>query len=102
MTLVPTVKILDRMREQSPESQITAFRALPQADEALLRKDAVKRMEKARADFIAVNDVSAPGCGFETDTNRLLIISADATVSDTGFVSKTEAAVFLLKRLADQ
>ena len=102
VTLVPTVKILDRMREQSPESQITAFRALPQADEALLRKDAVKRMEKARADFIAVNDVSAPGCGFETDTNRLLIISADATVSDTGFVSKTEAAVFLLKRLADQ
>lgn len=102
VTLVPTVKILDRIRTLSPESQITAFRALPQSDETLLREDAVRRMKKAGADFIAVNDVSAPGCGFETDTNRLLIISADGTVSDTGFVSKTSAAEILLRRIADQ
>ena len=101
VTLVPTEKILDRMRKLSPESQITAFRALPEPDENSRREDALRRLQRADADFIAVNDVSAPGCGFETDTNRLLILDKAGNVTDTGFVSKNAAAAALLRRLAD-
>lgn len=101
VTLIPTEKILDRMRTLSPESQITAFRALPEPDETTRREDALRRLQRADADFIAVNDVSAPGCGFETDTNRLLILDKEGHVTDTGFVSKNEAAAALLRRLAD-
>lgn len=101
VTLVPTEKILDKMRFLAPESQITAFRALPEPDEEILLSDALQRMKRADADFIAVNDVSAPGCGFETDTNRLLIIDKAGHITDTGFVSKNKAAEILLRRLAD-
>lgn len=101
LQLVPTEKILDKMRALAPDSQITAFRALPETDENLRLEDAVGRMHRAQADFIAVNDVSAPGCGFETDTNRLLIVDSDSSVTDTGFVSKNKAAKILLKTLAD-
>lgn len=102
VNLVPTEKILDKMRAAAPESQITAFRALPEPDDKSRYEDAVRRMERADADFIAVNDVSAPGCGFETDTNRLLIIDKNGRITDTGFVSKNRAAEILLRRLSDQ
>lgn len=102
ITLVPTKKILDQLRQWSPKSQIVAFRALPQSNEELLKADGLKRLQKASADFIAINDVSAPHCGFESDSNRLLILDSQGELTDTGLVSKKVAARFLLQRISNK
>ena len=53
-------------------------------------------MKIADADMIAVNDVSKPGQGFETDTNAMLAVTRDGKVTKLDFASKYEIARRLL------
>ena len=56
----------------------------------------MQRMKIADADMIAVNDVSKPGQGFETDTNAMLAVTKDGKVTKLDFASKYEIAGRLL------
>lgn len=74
LELEPTPKIIDTVRSQSPESCVVAFRALHGPSREELVRDARERLARAGAQFIAVNDVAPEDAGFESDTNRLLVI----------------------------
>jgi phosphopantothenoylcysteine decarboxylase/phosphopantothenate--cysteine ligase len=96
LSLVPTPKIIDSVKENFPNTLLVAFRALYNLEDKELLENAKARMKKAKADFIAVNDVSETGSGFETDTNRLQLISKSGEVSSLEQMSKEKAAKALL------
>ena len=96
LTLVPTVKIIDGIKKKFPKVFLVAFRALHDLSEKELLSDGKQRMKIADADMIAVNDVSKPGQGFETDTNAMLAVTKDGKVTKLGFASKFDIARKLL------
>lgn len=100
LKLKPTPKIIDSIREKYPDLFIVAFRALHGMDEAELLDNAEKRMKKAGADMIAVNDVSVEGAGFETDTNEMFIITSDGESEKIPMAAKGEVAQKIIKKIA--
>jgi len=50
--------------------------------------------------FIAVNDVTAQGGGFEVDTNRIMLLSSAGVVDEMPLLSKTAVAERLVHHVA--
>ncbi len=99
LELEPTEDILAevgvRSRELRPRPVIVGFAAetgsLDRAPDKLRRKG---------ADLLVANDVSEPGSGFGTDTNRVTILAADGSREDLPLLPKREVADRLLDRIA--
>ena len=51
--------------------------------------------------MIVANDVSAPGAGFDVDTNIITIITPDGEKSSYGKMTKREAADVILDRVLE-
>jgi len=100
LELVPTPKILDRVKEWSPSTFVVAFRAQAGLDDQALEDDARARLTKAGADLIAANDTSRPGQGFETDTNALIVIDRFGQIERISLAGKAEVARKLLAKIA--
>ncbi len=65
--------------------------------------DVARAVEKARAkgvDQLVYNDVTEPGSGFGTDTNRVTIIDAGGGLEELPLLSKAEVATRILDRVA--
>jgi phosphopantothenoylcysteine decarboxylase/phosphopantothenate--cysteine ligase len=58
------------------------------------------KLRRKGADFLVANDVSEPGSGFGTDTNRVVILAADGSHDELPLLSKREVAERLLDRVA--
>ena len=99
LELEPTEDILAevgaRARDLDPRPVIVGFAAetgsLERAPDKLRRKG---------ADLLVANDVSEPGSGFGTDTNRVVILGADGSRDELPLLSKREVADRLLDRVA--
>ena len=99
LQLEPTEDILAevgaRARDLDPRPVIVGFAAetgsLERAPEKLRRKG---------ADLLVANDVSEPGSGFGTDTNRVVILGADGSRDELPLLTKREVADRLLDRVA--
>jgi phosphopantothenoylcysteine decarboxylase/phosphopantothenate--cysteine ligase len=99
LELEPTEDILAevgaRARDLDPRPVIVGFAAetgsLEQAPDKLRRKG---------ADLLVANDVSEAGSGFGTDTNRVVILSADGSREDLPLLTKREVADRLLDKVA--
>ena len=95
LELEPTEDILAevgaRARDLVPRPVIVGFAAetgsLERAPEKLRRKG---------ADLLVANDVTEPGSGFGTDTNRVAILAADGSRDDLPLLTKREVADRLL------
>jgi phosphopantothenoylcysteine decarboxylase/phosphopantothenate--cysteine ligase len=98
LDLEPTEDILAevgaRARELDPRPVIVGFAAetgsLERAPDKLRRKG---------ADLLVANDVSEPGSGFGTDTNRVVILAADGSRDDLPLLAKREVADRILDRV---
>ena len=98
LELEPTEDILAevgaRARDLDPRPVIVGFAAetgsLDRAPDKLRRKG---------ADLLVANDVSEPGSGFGTDTNRVAIMAADGSRDDLPLLTKREVADRLLHRV---
>jgi phosphopantothenoylcysteine decarboxylase/phosphopantothenate--cysteine ligase len=72
VTLVPTEDILGGLVERRrPGQTLVGFAAETHDVEA----NAVAKLARKPVDLLVVNDVSAPGAGFESDTNEVRIMS---------------------------
>ncbi|WP_436796180.1 bifunctional phosphopantothenoylcysteine decarboxylase/phosphopantothenate--cysteine ligase CoaBC [Actinospongicola halichondriae] len=71
--LVPTVDILAALGQSKPAGQTLVGFA---AETHSVRQNAEDKLRAKGADLIIANDVSAPGAGFEHDTNEVVILSA--------------------------
>jgi len=60
---------------------------------------APEKLRKKGADLLVANDVSEPGSGFGTDTNRVVILGADGSRDELPLLTKREVADRLLDRV---
>ncbi len=61
---------------------------------------AAAKLAAKRVDLLVANDVSEPGSGFGTDTNRVTILDADGGQTELPILSKREVADRILDRVA--
>lgn len=87
--LEPTPDILATLGSNKKPGQTLVGFAAETID---LRANAAEKLHRKGADFIVANDVSAPGVGFEHDTNQVVILSAEGTQIETEHTSKREIA----------
>jgi phosphopantothenoylcysteine decarboxylase / phosphopantothenate---cysteine ligase len=73
VVLEPTVDILAALGASKPAGQTLVGFAAETDD---LRANAESKLRAKGADLIVANDVSAPGAGFEHDTNAVVLLSA--------------------------
>ena len=79
VVLEPTTDILAALGAQRrPGQTIVGFAA--ETDD--LRANAADKLARKGVDLIVANDVSAPGVGFEHDTNAVVILGADGAAQD--------------------
>ncbi|PIQ97510.1 MAG: bifunctional phosphopantothenoylcysteine decarboxylase/phosphopantothenate--cysteine ligase CoaBC [Nitrospinae bacterium CG11_big_fil_rev_8_21_14_0_20_56_8] len=94
--LLPTPDILREVAKSKTGQFVVGFAAetenlVESAREKLLKKD---------LDMIVANDVSAPGIGFQSDTNQVTFLDRSGTVEQLPLLSKREIAHRLLDRIA--
>ncbi|HEX5266817.1 MAG TPA: bifunctional phosphopantothenoylcysteine decarboxylase/phosphopantothenate--cysteine ligase CoaBC [Acidimicrobiales bacterium] len=93
MVLEPTPDILAGLAGRRGPGQVLVGFAAETSDVVAHARDKVIRKG---VDLIVANDVSAPGVGFEHDTNAVTIIGPDGPVAETGLTTKDRVAAAVL------
>jgi len=99
VVLEPTIDILSLLGERKPPGQTLVGFAAETTD---LRSHAQMKLAAKRADIIVANDISAPGVGFEHDTNAVLMLCASGRESARGLSDKREIAAALLDLVVEE
>jgi phosphopantothenoylcysteine decarboxylase/phosphopantothenate--cysteine ligase len=89
VVLEPTPDILAGLAAHRPAGQVLVGFAAETHD-ALERGR--RKLVRKGVDLLVVNDVSAPGAGFDHDTNAVVILGADGSTTDVPLTSKDEVA----------
>jgi phosphopantothenoylcysteine decarboxylase/phosphopantothenate--cysteine ligase len=89
LVLEPTHDFLVDLGAAKPAGQTLVGFAAESDD---LRANARGKLERKRLDLIVGNDISAPGVGFEHDTNQVVIIDADGVEHDVALSDKRAIA----------
>jgi phosphopantothenoylcysteine decarboxylase / phosphopantothenate---cysteine ligase len=97
LKLVPTAKIVDRLKEFDKKIFLVAFKAEYGISEELLIKKAFDKLRECNGDLIVANDVSRRGCNFGSDTNEVYIIDREKNIIHVPLKSKREIARNLVK-----
>jgi len=92
LKLKPTRKIVDYVKKVSPKTFLVAFRAEYKLSKKDLIESAFKRLVKANADLIVVNDVGKKGVGFGTETNEVFIVDRKKIVVHVRLAPKRDVA----------
>lgn len=95
--LVPTTKIVDKIKQFDNKIFLVAFKAEYGISKELLVKRALAKLNECNGDLIVANDVSRKGCDFGSDTNEVYIIDKEKNVIHIPLESKKEIARNLLK-----
>jgi len=96
LKLKPTAKIIESVKEVSPRTFLVVFRAEYKMPKKKLIESAYKRLTKAKADLIVVNDVGKKGAGFGTDTNEVFILDKKKNAVHVQLTRKREVAEKIL------
>jgi phosphopantothenoylcysteine decarboxylase/phosphopantothenate--cysteine ligase len=99
VVLEPTTDILAALGEAKPAGQTLVGFAAETSDVA---DHAAMKLARKRADIIVANDVSAPGVGFEHDTNAVLILTASGRTAEVGLTDKRSIARALLDLVVEE
>ena len=89
IVLEPTHDFLVDLGKHKPPGQVLVGFAAETDD---VQASAERKLRSKRLDLIVVNDVGAPGAGFEHDTNEVTILGADGTREKLPLMSKAEVA----------
>jgi len=94
--LKPNPDILASVVARDPRPYVVGF--------AAETGDLARAIEKSKSkdvDLMIYNDVTEPGSGFGTDTNRVTVIDADGVTDDWPMLGKDEVAVRLVDRIIE-
>ncbi len=96
LVLEPTPDILAGLAARRPPGQLLVGFAAETHD-ALERGR--RKLARKGVDLLVVNDVSAPGTGFDHDTNAVVILGADGSTTEVPLTSKDAVANAVLDRV---
>jgi phosphopantothenoylcysteine decarboxylase/phosphopantothenate--cysteine ligase len=96
--LEPTVDILAELGRKKFMQFLVGFAA----ETEHLVEQAAAKMAAKRVDLMVANDVTAPGSGFEVDTNRAVLITPDGTARQLPQMHKLELADAIWDTVAAQ
>jgi phosphopantothenoylcysteine decarboxylase/phosphopantothenate--cysteine ligase len=96
LVLEPTPDILAGLARRRTEGQVLVGFAAETHD-ALARGR--RKLERKGVDLLVVNDVSAPGAGFDHDTNAVVIVEEGGTTTEIPLTSKDAVANAVLDRV---
>ena len=88
IVLEPTTDILAELGRKKSAQYLVGFAA----ETERLVEQAAAKMAAKRVDLMVANDVTAPGSGFEVDTNRAVLIAPDGTTRELPQMPKIELA----------
>lgn len=88
LEMVPNPDIVATVAAHKGNRYIVGFAA--ETDKVV--ENALHKLKKKGLDLIAANDVSAPGRGFEVDTNQLTLFFANGIARELPLMSKRETA----------
>jgi phosphopantothenoylcysteine decarboxylase/phosphopantothenate--cysteine ligase len=97
LVLEPTPDILAGLAARRRAGQVLVGFAAETHD-ALARGR--RKLERKGVEFLVVNDVSAPGVGFDHDTNAVAILGADGTTTEIPLTSKDAVANAILDKVS--
>jgi len=90
--LIPNPDIIATLAQGNPTATYVAFAAEPSPDLAVARE----KMTRKGVHAIAVNDISNPAIGFESDQNQLTVLFSDGREAHSEVASKLSIALWLL------
>jgi phosphopantothenoylcysteine decarboxylase/phosphopantothenate--cysteine ligase len=96
LVLEPTPDILTGLVARRPAGQVLVGFAAETNDVVARGR---KKLQRKGVDLLVVNDVSAPGAGFDHDTNAVTILSADGSTVEIALTSKDLVAEAVLDRV---
>jgi phosphopantothenoylcysteine decarboxylase/phosphopantothenate--cysteine ligase len=98
IVLEPTTDILAELGRKKSVQYLVGFAA----ETERLVEQAAAKMAAKRVDLMVANDVTAPGSGFEVDTNRAVLIAPDGTTRELPQMPKIELADAIWDRVAPE
>jgi phosphopantothenoylcysteine decarboxylase/phosphopantothenate--cysteine ligase len=96
LKLKPTVKIIESVKEVSPQTLLVAFRAEYKIPQKQLIESAYQRLIETNADLIVANDVGKKGTEIGNDTNEVFILDKKKTILHVHLARKREVAKKIL------
>jgi phosphopantothenoylcysteine decarboxylase/phosphopantothenate--cysteine ligase len=96
--LEPTPDILAELGASKRTDQVLVGFAAETSD---LLANAAAKLTRKNLDLIVANDVSAPGVGFQHDTNAVTILGADGQPQAVALANKTSIARAVVDRLGE-
>ncbi|HSS11540.1 MAG TPA: bifunctional phosphopantothenoylcysteine decarboxylase/phosphopantothenate--cysteine ligase CoaBC [Acidimicrobiales bacterium] len=100
VVLEPTVDILAALGRARTSAQLLVGFAAETARGADLVAYAEDKLRRKHLDLVVANDVSAPGAGFEHDTNAVVVLAADGTIIEVPLSDKRAIAGAVLDAIA--
>ena len=97
LELEPTVDVLAKLGERKAGQYLVGFAA----ETSHLVEHARGKLESKNVDLFVANDVTAPGSGFEVDTNQATLLGNGGSVEELPMMSKEELADVILDRVRD-
>ena len=98
IVLEPTTDILAELGRKKSTQYLVGFAA----ETERLVEQAAAKMSAKRVDLMVANDVTAPGSGFEVDTNRAVLIAPDGSTRELPQMAKIELADAIWDRVAPE
>ena len=95
LKLVPTKDILLEVAQRNSGKLVVGFAAETQN----LVESALEKLKKKNLDLIVANDISAPGIGFQSDSNQVTIIDRGENIENLPLKPKRDIADLLLDRI---
>lgn len=97
LVLEPTPDIvLDLVARRRPGQIIVAFAA----ETHDVRENSLAKLRRKKVDLLVVNDVGAPGVGFEHETNEVTLLDRSETAETVSLRSKEAISYEILTRVA--
>ncbi len=98
IVLEPTPDILAGLGAVKPQGQVLVGFAAETSD---LLANAQSKLERKRLDLVVANDVSAPGVGFQHDTNAVTLLQADQPARTVELTDKRSIAKAVLDTVSE-
>ncbi len=93
--LLPTTDILLEVAKNKTRQMVIGFAA----ESENVVQSAQEKLKKKDLDLIVANDISAPGIGFQSDSNQVTLIDKAGKIDPLPRLSKREIADVLLDRI---